>query len=234
MNTKQFIYGDFKHDYVLVRQDRKTLSLTVKPDASLVVKCPYGVDSKRIEVFLRRKWLWLNVQLRFFKKFKKSFYEKEYISGESFLYLGRQYKLIVKKKRDINVALLRGKLIVFTDGDVQNGERNKELIETWYRGKMKVVFKERYEVILRKFNYNNTPKLVIRNMSKRWGSFTSTENLILNSRLIQASKSCIDYVIAHELSHMKYKNHDKNFYKLLSKKIPNWEKVKEQLELRLS
>lgn len=233
MNIKQFIYGDYKYEYVLVWQERKTLSLTVCPDMSLVVKCPHEVGEEKIEAFLRRKWSWLNKQLQFFGKFRKSIYEKEYISGESFLYLGRQYKLVVKKGSENKVVLLKGKLFVITGGGVRDGERNRQLVEEWYKEKMQGVFTERYESVLREFNYDNAPNLVIKKMNKRWGSFTNVGNLVLNSKLIHASKDCIDYVIAHELCHVKHKNHDKDFYKLLSKKMPSWEKTKEKLELRL-
>ena len=230
---RQFIYGDYKYEYILVRQECKTISLIVRPDMSLIVKCPHKADEEKIEVFLRRKWLWLNRQLRFFKKYKKNVYKREYISGESFLYLGRQYKLIVKKERENKVILSKGKLTVFTNSDTRDGKYNKQLIEKWYREKMQEVFIERYETMLQEFNYNNIPDLIIKNMDKRWGSFTNAGKLVLNSRLIHASRDCIDYVIGHELCHVKHKNHDKDFYKLLNKKIPNWEKIKEKLELRI-
>lgn len=69
-------------------------------------------------------------------------------------------------------------------------------------------------------------------MSKRWGSFLNNKKIILNPKLIQASKECIDYVITHELCHMKYRNHDTKFYKALKNKISNWGEIKEKLELR--
>lgn len=67
-------------------------------------------------------------------------------------------------------------------------------------------------------------------MKRRWGSFLSQDKVILNPKLIHASKDCIDYVIVHELCHLKYKDHNKKFWHLLDEKYPEWKKVKEKLE----
>lgn len=72
------------------------MSLTVTPELEIYVKCPHKIDAERINVFLKRKWFWLEKQLLFFSKYKRKKYKREYISGESFHYLGRQYKLVVK------------------------------------------------------------------------------------------------------------------------------------------
>ena len=68
-------------------------------------------------------------------------------------------------------------------------------------------------------------------MRRRWGSILKQKKVLLNPKLIHASKDCIDYVITHELCHRKYKNHDKRFYKYLQEKYPRWEKVKDKLEI---
>lgn len=232
MNIKQFIYGDYQYEYVLVTQERKTLSLTVQPDMALIVKCPHKMSEDKIETFLRKKWSWMNKQLRFFEKFERSLYKKEYVSGESFIYLGRQYKLIVKRESEDRVSLTKGKLYVFTSQGVRNSKHNRNLIDQWYQQRVEKIFLERYSEMLNHFGHKDGPDLVIKKMDKRWGSFTNSNRILLNPRLIHASKDCIDYVIAHELCHLTHKNHNKDFWKLLNKKYPEWEKIKEKLELR--
>jgi len=214
-------------------QERKSLSLTVRPDMTLLVKCPKETTEDKLETFLRKKWSWLNKQLRFFGKFERSLYEKEYVSGESFLYLGRQYKLTVKRASRDQVMLTKGKLQVLTSKKMRDSKYNKILIESWYEQNVERIFEDRYSKMLKHFNYKNGPDLVVKKMDKRWGSFSKANRIALNPRLVHASKDCIDYVIAHELCHTKYKNHDKCFYKLLKSKVPDWEKIKEKLELRL-
>jgi predicted metal-dependent hydrolase len=228
---KEFIFGTFIYEYQLIKQDRKTLSLTVTPDLRIIVKCPFKAESERIEAFLQKKWFWLEKQLSFFKKYQRKTYEKEYVSGEGYLYLGRQYKLIIRKGKEDSVSLTRGQLIVLTTKLVTDGKRNKKLVDTWFAEKTNLIFQDRFTEMLSLFDYKNTPKLSVREMKKRWGSFLNQDKIFLNPKLIHTSKDCIDYVIVHELCHMKYKNHNKKFYELLNKKYLGWEKIKEKLEI---
>jgi len=228
---KKFIFGTFIYEYQLIKQDRKTLSLTVTPKLKIILKCPHKADDKKIEAFLKRKWFWLEKQLSFFKKYQRNIYEKEYISGEGYLYLGRQYRLVVKRSKEDFVSLTKGQLTVFTTKTVFDGRYNKKLIDAWFLEKTQKIFQERFSVMVSKFDYENNPILGIREMKKRWGSFLNKHKIFLNPKLINMPKECIDYVIVHELCHLRYKNHDKRFFELFNKKFPKWEKVKDRLEI---
>lgn len=227
---KEFVFGSFVYHYDLVMQDRLTLSLTVKPDLGITLKAPHGAEEERVETFLKKKWFWLEKQLSYFKKYQRRMYQKEYVSGEGFLYLGKQYKLMVKRSSKDKVSMTKGLLMVYTSKGVQDGRHTKKLLDTWYEEKIDRVFHERYELMQAKFDYKKMPPLVIREMRKRWGSFLDTDTVILNPKLIHTSRECIDYVIVHELCHVKYRSHNKHFYKFLKKKFPKWEKVKDKLE----
>ncbi|MFA5747144.1 MAG: SprT family zinc-dependent metalloprotease [Candidatus Paceibacterota bacterium] len=228
---ENFIFGSFQYEYDLVKQKRNTLSLTVTPDLKIILKCPVEASTERVEIFLRRKWFWLEKQLGFFKKYQRKLYEKEYFSGESFLYLGRQYRLLVKSSKEDKVALDRGKITIYTKRGVRDGDYNKKMLDSWYRIKMENVFAERIALVASNFGYEQQPFLIIKKMDKRWGSFLKSNKIILNPKLICVSKDCIDYVITHELCHSKHENHDKKFFNLLEKKYPNWQKTKDKLEI---
>ena len=229
-NQRDFIFGSFVYCYDLVKQDRKTLSLTVTPDMRICLKCPHDTAEERIELFLKRKWYWLQKQLHFFGKHQRKAYTKEYVSGESFHYLGRQHQLIVKRGSEDKVALLRGVLMVSTTKPVGNSSHIQKLIANWYEQKRGQIFSERFEEMQKRFDYKHMPLLAVRDMKKRWGSFVNKQKILLNPNLIHVSKDCIDYVIVHELCHMRYKNHDKKFSGFLDEKYPKWEKVKDKLE----
>lgn len=229
---KKIQYGKYKYEYCLVSQNRKTISLTVFPDLQIVVKAPHDTDSERISDFFKKKWQWLEKQLAFFKQFQTNQSSKKYVSGESFLYLGRQYKLIVRKSENNCVSLQQGKLHLYTTGKVRDGKNNQRILEQWYQERTKIVFSEQYQEVQRKFDYKDMPSVTMRKMKKRWGSYTKNNKIILNPLLIHAPKKCIDYVIIHELCHAKHKNHNKHFFALLDRKCPGWKKTKEQLELR--
>ncbi len=228
---KKFIFGTFIYEYLLIKQNRKTLSLTVTPDLKIILKCPNNATEEKIESFLKRKWFWLEKQLSFFKKYQRNIYKKEYITGEGYLYLGKQYKLVVKRSNQDLVSLTKGKLLVSTTKLVSNGNYNKKLINAWFSEKTEKIFRERFLAMLLKFDYKNTPALGIREMKKRWGSFLNKNKIFLNPKLITTPKECIDYVIVHELCHLKYKNHNKKFFELFQKKCPGWKKIKEKLEI---
>ena len=228
---RKFIFGSFIYSYDLIRQDRKTLSLTVTPELKIFVKCPYDADDERIESFLKRKWFWLEKQLNFFGKYHRKEYKKEYVSGENFHYLGRQHQLVVKRASENKASLLRGVLLVNTTRAVSNGSHTKKLISNWYEERIEQIFNERFEETKKRFDYKKMPHLSVRDMKRRWGSFVHKDKIVLNPKLIHVSKDCIDYVIAHELCHMRYKNHDKKFFSFLDEKYPKWEGVKEKLEI---
>lgn len=230
MNMREFIFGTFIYQYQLIKQNRKTLSLTVTPALDIIVKCPEKAEDERVENFLQKKWFWLEKQLSFFKKYKRKIYEKEYISGESCRYLGRQYKLVIKKSNKEDVALTKGQLILHTKKSASNTRHNKKLIGAWFTEKTKLVFQDRLIETLSQFDYKDAPRLLVRDMRRRWGSYLNQHIIILNPRLIHTSKDCIDYVITHELCHIKYRNHNKKFYNLLRQKYPKWEQAKEKLE----
>jgi predicted metal-dependent hydrolase len=227
---KQFIFGTFVYDYKLIRQDRKTLSLTVTPTLELILKCPTQAEPARIEAFLQKKWFWLEKQLSFFKKYQRKVYKKEYVSGEGYLYLGRQYKLVVKRGDRDSVSLTRGQLIVQTAKDIDNYKHTKKLIDKWFFKKATTILQAQFNKMLSHFDYEQTPVLGIREMKKRWGSFLNKEKIILNPKLIHTPKECINYVIVHELCHLEYKSHNSDFWKLLDVKYPKWKKVKDKLE----
>lgn len=230
----KFVYGKYQYEYELIRQERKTLSLTVRPDLSIVVKCPIAAGNAMIEEFLKNKWQWMEKQLAYFKKFQKTKSIKEYVSGESFLYLGRQHQLFVKHAEDDRVVLQKGKLVFYSTLANNNKNYTKRFIDQWYRNRTREVFEERLMAMFSKFGYERMPRLKIQKLAKKWGSCYAGKYITLNPLLIQAPKNCIDYVITHELCHLKHKNHNKRFYALLDAKFPKWEKVKEALELRFA
>ena len=141
---KKFVFGSYVYEYTLVREKRKSLSLTVTPDSHLIVKSPHDITDERIETFLRRKWLWLEKQLAYFKKFRRKTYVREYISGESYLYVGRQYKLLVEKSSTNQVLLSKGLLRVYTTHPISNTPHTKKLLNAWYAQKATDFFSERY------------------------------------------------------------------------------------------
>ena len=155
---------------------------------------------------------------------------KQYISGETFTFLGRSYALKVVPSPNIGVAIegdyLVANVILNTPIAV------KTLLEFWYNEQANKILKERFEIRRKeaeKTGLKFVGKLSIKKAKSRWGSCSSRGNIALNPILIHASTECIDYVIWHELCHLKELNHSPKFYKLLASLVPNWKEYKKKL-----
>jgi len=230
---QRFTYENVSFDYHLILEERKTIAATVHPNQSVAVKAPLESEPSRIQDFLTRKFRWVLKQRRFFQQFKDSI-EREYVSGEAFRYLGRCYKMLVRASTDLErVSLHHGTLIVYSRFP-NDRKKTQGLLEHWYAQRAEKIFNERLQECFGEFDYEACPRLVIRKLNKRWGSYLPMGNRIhLNPELIQASKAQIDYVIIHELCHVTHNNHSRAFYDLLTLKLPKWENVKAELELKL-
>ena len=230
MDMYQVTFGSQIISYNLQRVPRKTLSISVHPDLSVLVKAPEDTRIEEINerVYHRAKWI-LNQQRRF-EIFLPDVPPRKYISGESHRFLGRQYRLKVIKSEIEQIKLSHQFLKVCTSET--SPVQVRELVEAWYREQANLIFLERLSACYPKLSRENIPypKFTIRKMQSSWGSCSAKGTISLNIKLIQVSVEFIDYVIVHELCHLKYLHHEPEFYKLLSRMMPDWERKKEKLD----
>ncbi len=230
MTTRQVQFGSQIIAYQLERMPRETLSISVHPDLSVIVKAPENTKLEDIDKKVHHRGKWILSQQRRFEIFLPDVPPRKYISGESHRFLGRQYRLKTIKNDIEHIKLTRQFLEVYTPDTKPDHVR--ELMETWHQEQANKVFTERlfanYPKLVREDIPN--PKLVIRKMQSSWGSCSAKGKISLNIKLIQVPKEYIDYVVIHELCHMKYLHHEKQFYKLLSRIMPGWERKKEKLD----
>ena len=227
-----FSYGKNEYSACVERRDRKTLAISVLPDCSIQVIAPLQTSDELIEERLRKRARWINRQLAYFVQFQPRTPERKFVSGETHLYLGRKYRLKLISGEVSSVKLKAGYFhITCKDGDMSLAG---QLLWRWYREKAEAKFNERLEHCLVKFKDHKRPKMMIRQLKKRWGSLTPQGLLTLNLDLIRAPVECIDYVIIHELCHVEKPHHGSAFTNLLEQKLNGWQAKKHKLELRLS
>jgi predicted metal-dependent hydrolase len=224
-------FGNRQISYQLTRQSRKLIRILVAPDLTVRVSAPPRAKDEQIEHVLRQKARWIARKLDEVKDFHPLPAPKEYISGETFCYLGRQYRLRVETGEK-NPAKLKGKFLTVTVPDKQDRAAVKKAVESWYKHRAEETFarylKKSTEVVGR----HGVPAaaLTLRKMRTRWGSCSSKGRITINTNLIQAPVHCIEYVIMHELCHLKHHNHSKAFYKLLTQCMPDWQKRRKVLQ----
>ncbi len=221
-------YGATIIDYDIEFAQRKTLSICVNPDSSVCLRAPIDATLEQIQQKVHKRASWILKQKRFFESFGTSTTKRQYISGESHLYLGRQYMLRVKES-NVNAVHYQNNIIEI---ECRYKKDAGILLQTWYRQRANVKFQEYAQPIIEQFSiYGVKPQsLSIKKMDKRWGYCTIDGHITLNPRLICAPRCCIEYVITHELCHLIYRSHNKEFYALLTKEMPHWEKWKNKLE----
>jgi hypothetical protein len=225
-------FGSKKIDFQIEYSDRRTLGITVTPDMDVLVKAPNDSTLFKIKEKLRKRAPWILKQQSFFLAYHPKTTERKYISGETHLYLGRQYLLKVENNGSESVKL-KGKFIVVSTHDKS---RVKQLVNNWYLDHARSKFQSTAIPLIEKFKkYKVEPSsIVLREMPTRWGSCTPKGKIILNPELIKAPKGCIEYVIIHELCHLIHHDHTQKFIDLQTKEMKDWEKWKIKLERLLA
>ena len=211
----------------IVRKDVKNITLKVRPNGEAILTAPNSASDEHIKFIIKKRAKWIAQKRAFFVSFKMP--EKEYVSGEDFRYLGRSYRLKVVQSKEECVKLQRGYLELFVK-DKSDLKRKENLVYEWYHEKAMLYFFN----ILQEFNKivkQDIKSVKIRQMKTRWGSCNPYKSYInLNIELIKKPRACIEYVVFHELVHLLYPDHSKNFYDYLTLYMPDWQKRKEILE----
>ena len=221
-------FGGGTIDFHLEYSNRKSLGITVTPEMEVLVKAPAGTDMEKVKEKVRKKAFWIIKQQSFFLSFQPKTPQRKYISGETHLYLGRQYRLQISIGKAESVKL-KGKFILVTARDKS---RAKDLLNEWYLEHALTKFHAIAAPLINKFKKHKVEpsSIVLREMPTRWGSCTPKGKIILNPELIKAPRGCIEYVIMHELCHLIHHDHTQKFIYLQTKEMPNWEFWKLKLE----
>ena len=221
-------FGGRTIDFRLEYSNRKSLGITVTPEMDVMVKAPADTSMEKVKEKIRKKAPWIIKQQSFFLSFQPKTPNRKYISGETHLYLGRQYRLQIEIGKEESVKL-KGKFIVVTASE---NTRTRTLLRDWYLQHARTKFHAVAAPLIDKFKKHKVEpsSIVLRDMPTRWGSCTPKGKIILNPELIKAPKGCIEYVIIHELCHLIHLDHTQKFFDLQTKKMKDWEKWKMKLE----
>jgi len=209
------------------------IAIHVHPDGSVQVDSPQNAELANIKQAVNKRARWLHNHLSQIRIQYENVLPREYVSGESHFYLGRRFVLKVLPIKgdgiEPSVKLKQGQLQVSTPCLLPNTVRS--LLENWYKLHAHNVFDTRLSLIVERLPWiTNSPNWKLATMKKQWGSCSPKGTLSINPHLIKAPVTCIDYVLLHELSHLKERNHGKIFYQLLSLYMPDWESAKGRLD----
>ena len=216
-------------EVTVTKSRRKSLSIAIQPDGNLLVKAPLGLPDSEILKWIKSKTGWVIRQREKVIEQQKANPPKRYRTGEKFSYLGREYELEVRisEGRAGMVGILEDKIVVFSKVDSEDVV--EKILNGWYVEQAKIWIPKRVRFFAGQMgeSYKN---ITIKNQKKRWGSCSSDRNLNFNWRLIMMPEEIIDYVVVHELSHLKQMNHSKAFWYEVEKILPNYKILKKWLD----
>lgn len=211
---------------------RRTLEISIGPRGDIVVTAPVSASDERVWEAVRRRAPWIRRQKRAAESLPIPLPPRRWIAGETHLYLGRQYRLKLRKGARPAVRL-SGPYFEVSVPQPSDTTAVQRAMSRWYRQHAVAILNERV-IRARKstswLRVGREPRVMVRAMRLRWGSTTRAGGVYFNSELIKLPLGCIDYVVTHELAHLQIPHHGPKFGRLMSRCMPDWKRWKKRLE----
>lgn len=233
MENRQIAFGTTTIPYAIRRTGRvKTVAVAVDPEDGVILTAPEHTAVPRLDAIVRSKARWILTRLARRSELPPAPGAREFVSGESFPYLGRQYRLKVAAADEAEDALLdHGRLVVRVaagfDPQARPG-RVRSLLVGWYRARAVIRLPPIVDEWARRLKVEPTAVRVV-SQKLRWGSCDASGVLRLNWRVVGAPTRVIEYVVAHELNHLRYPDHTRAFWASLGRPMPDYDTRRVQL-----
>lgn len=226
MNSKE----DQIIEYKIVYSRRRSIGISVGPDSGVTVRAPYRTSRRTIENLVISKSAWIIKHLENYKSAVRINNHKIYTEGAPVLFRGKEYQIRLIESKTYFVKPGED----FIEIGLKNiAEREKAglMLEKWYRIIAEGIFRKKFEEVLLRFrNYSFAPaEFAVRALKRRWGSCTSKGKITISSELVKLDDIYLEYVILHELCHLRHHDHGQKFYKLLSEVFPDWKQRRSEL-----
>lgn len=209
------------------------IAIHVEPDGRVQVDAPSTAPLSEVLAAVKKRSRWICQHVNAAKARLAHVLPSEYVSGESLHYLGRRYRLkvIVDLASPIETRM-RGEFIAVTVS-THDVSTIRSALTAWYRRRAREVFAQRLAVVAAPLQWiDELPPVRLQFMSSQWGSCSPAGRITLNPWLVRAPREAIDYVLLHEVCHLKHHNHSRDFYSTLDRHMPNWRKIKGLLDER--
>lgn len=208
-------------DYKIIYTERKSVNIAIDSKANIIVRAPKHLSNTQVNNLVTKKRHWIYNKISSTKKSVET--PKEFVSGESLLYLGEHYKLSI-----INDTF---KGLRFDNEFVISNDSKgkvKSIFKNWYLSQAKRIFPPIVEQYAETLGVAYSD-LYIKSMKKSWGSCSPNKSITLNWKLVKAPLYVINYIIVHELAHLIELNHSEEFWNIVSVQVPNFKRAKKWL-----
>lgn len=229
MTSSEFVIIDDLKIQILRKKSLKNLYIHVNPPmGSIEVKAPINVDASEIELFVLKKLPEISkAKERFTSQPRQT--PREYVSGESYYLWGKPYRLqVIYCDAKPSITKEASKLVMRVPIDSSIDYR-KHLLTEWYRKELKRVLVNAAERLSKQTGIFAN-EYQVKNMKTKWGTCNIEKKRIwVNLQLVKKPPECLDYVLIHELVHLREKNHTHRFNALVQEYCPFWHDAKELL-----
>lgn len=228
------LFGDRDHssawlDYTLIRKNIRNIRIRVTGASEVVVSAPRRTAQSRIDGFISENIDKICSNLKIINNKRRRYYPAEYICGETFWHLGNEVTLKIAASGRARAEYSEGTLILYVP-DKYSREQIKALFMRWSKKTADALFSERLNKLLPGFTTNEF-RITAKNMLTRWGSINPIKRTIsMSVHLLRCEIRLIDYIITHELCHLKYMDHSGAFYRELERHFPDRKKIDKLLE----
>ncbi|SEA16567.1 hypothetical protein SAMN05660420_01446 [Desulfuromusa kysingii] len=212
--------------YSLTTSDRKTLSIYIERDGHVSVLAPNTFSPEQINAVLEQKRGWIYKSLAEWEDLNATRVKREYVNGEGFLYLGRNYRLQIVAQQDKPLMLKNGYFCI----SQQALPRADCAFKEFYRHKGNVKLRERVDYYQGKLGVKAHEVRVLE-LKNRWASCSDKGNLNFHWKCMMAPLTVLDYIVVHELVHLIHKNHTAAFWNEVDKLIPDHHERKQWLKV---
>lgn len=207
-------------EYSVERSRRRTVAIYIDPQRGVVVRAPKRASDRAIRGFLLKKAPWILRKLVEVKQRAAEMPRHTYLDGDVFLYRGEPLTLRMAPAKKNRVDVL-GQDIILNLKPGTPTEDVPTILRKWYLAQARALLNER--VLFYSAELDTAPaRVAIRNQSRRWGSCSSKGNVNLNWKLVMAPPAILDYVVAHELCHLRRPNHQLEFWHSLAELMPDY------------
>jgi predicted metal-dependent hydrolase len=210
---------------------RRTIGISVHPDSTVIVRVPYLTSQKTIARIVKEKYNWVLKHRDNYRTLNNNNQTRSFTNGEIHLFRGNNSMLEIEKTTKSYVRFFDCTIQIGIDR-IEDPSAVRKVLYSGYKNEAIKHFPELMTKVLREHeNQDFMPKgLIVRTMKRRWGSCSNKGIITLSTELIKLSDTYIEYVILHELCHLKHHNHGPKFYELLSEVFPNWKPVRKELK----
>jgi len=218
-------------EFKVIYSRRRTLGISVLPDSSVIVRVPYLTSFKTISRVIQQKSGWIIKHRNSYKEKEKSKHNGLYVTGETHLFRGNEFVLKIEKSNKAYIRFYNSTIELGLE-KTDDARAVERLLYKGYKNEALIIFPDILNKVLKKYETQmfKPAGLVIHTMKRRWGSCSHKGIITLSTELIKLPDLFIEYVILHELCHLKHHNHGREYYRLLSEVFPDYKQVRKELK----